>query len=270
MGVSSSVQPLWWYPMRLSSVLLSCAAMTAPALSLAQTPAPAPPAQAPAADEAPPAQGGLGVRVAPRLEASQNAQQPSPAEVPPPPPGAPGAAPWPVQGPPQQQVLLQAPPPGYVYAQPMVYGPQVVYAPPLQPYEGGPVPPGMTVRSRARTGLISAGAAIFGVPWITSLIVATAADRGSGSDGLGWLAVPAIGPLIAGGVNGASTTGWTVLMLDALLQSGGLVLFFYGITHPTQYLVPTAPQVMGARPRMRWAIAPGTASGPGATFSLTF
>lgn len=263
--------------MRLSSILLTCAALTAPSLAAAQTPAPAPApaaaAEAPASDEAAPAQGGLGVRVAPTLQASPSAQQPtSLAQVPPPPPGAQGAAPWPVQGPPgppQQQVLMQAPPPGYVYAQPIMYGPQVVYAPPLQPYEGGPVPPGMTVRTRARTGLISAGAAIFGVPWITSLIVATAARSGD-SNGLGWLAVPAIGPIIAGAVNGASTTGWTVLMLDALLQSGGLAMFLYGITHPSQYLVPATPQVMGARPRLRWAIAPGTAAGPGATFSLTF
>ncbi|MEZ4392659.1 MAG: hypothetical protein R3A48_16340 [Polyangiales bacterium] len=261
--------------MRLSSILLSCAALTAPSLASAQAPAaapaPAPAPEVPASDEAAPAPGGLGVRVAPRLEASQNGSQPGAlAQVPPPPPGAPGAAPWPVQGPPQQQVVLQAPPQGYVYAQPVMYGPQVVYAPPLQPYEGGPVPPGMTVRSRARTGLISAGSAIFGVPWITSLIVATASNRDSDSNGLGWLAVPAIGPIIAGAVNGASTTGWTVLMLDALLQSGGLAMFLYGITHPAQYLVPTGPQARVARPRLRWAVAPGTGAGPGATFSLTF
>jgi hypothetical protein len=160
---------------------------------------------------------------------------------------------------------------GYGYGQPMIYGAPMMMPPPLIPYDGGPVPAGARVVNRARTGLISGGAAMFGSVYLTSLIVGTTGNSARGEDGWGWLAVPVIGPLIAGGtIRGVSSSGWTVLILDTLLQSGGLAMFIHGITHPAQFLSYDAARPTAARTGVRWTFAPGHSAGPGASFAMQF
>jgi hypothetical protein len=229
----------------------------------------------PAADMIPPEQGEPGLRVAPPqtgpVGVSPTPNAPAPQQLPPPPPQ--GAAPW---SPPAQDVapmVVQTVPYGYGYGygQPMVYGAPMMMQAPMIPYDGGAVPPGARVVTRARTGLISGGAAMFGSAWLTSLIVGTTGNSARGEDGWGWLAVPVIGPLIAGGtIRGVSSSGWTVLIVDTLLQAGGLAMFIHGITHPAQFLSYDAPRPTAARAGVRWTFAPGHSAGPGATFALRF
>ncbi|MFO0627914.1 MAG: hypothetical protein U0325_20220 [Polyangiales bacterium] len=264
--------------MRRLSLLARLGATTlAASTAFAQTPS--------TADTISPEQGEPGLRVAPPqngpVGAAQGptalAPQPMP-QPPPPPPGAtpwsvpPGAAPMVVQ-PGAAPVVVQQVPYGYGYGygQPVVYGAPMVMQAPMIPYDGGPVPPGARVVTRSRSGLISGGAAMFGSAWLTSLVVGTTANAARESDGWGWLAVPVIGPLIAGGtIRGVSSSGWTVLILDTLLQSGGLAMFIHGITHPAQFLSYDAPRPTAARTGLRWTLAPGHAAGPGATFAMQF
>lgn len=249
----------------VSLVALLGASALSVSSALAQTPPPA--------DLIPPEQGEPGLRVAPpQTGPVVTAPAPNvlaPQQLPPPPPQ--GAAPWspPPQGAPP--VVVQTVPYGYVYGQPMVYGAPMMMQAPMIPYDGGDVPPGARVVTRARTGLISGGAAMFGSAWLTSLIVGTAGGSSRTEDGWGWLAVPVIGPLIAGGtIRGVSSSGWTVLIVDTLLQAGGLAMFIHGLTHPAQFLTYDAPRPTASRAGVRWTFAPGHSAGPGATFALRF
>lgn len=249
----------------LSLVALLGASALSLSSALAQTP--------PAADMIPPEQGEPGLRVAPPQTGPVGAA-PAPAlnpaapqTLPPPPPQ--GAAPW--SPPPAAPMVVQTVPYGYGYGQPMVYGAPMMMPAPMIPYEGGPVPAGARVVTRSRSGLISGGAAMFGSAWLTSLIVGTTGSSSRTENGWGWLAVPVIGPLIAGGtIRDVSTSGWTVLIVDTLLQAGGLAMFIHGLTHPAQFLTYDAPRPTASRPRLRWTLAPGHSAGPGGTFALQF
>jgi hypothetical protein len=166
-----------------------------------------------------------------------------------------------------------APPPGYaaVYPQgyPVYYGQPMVLQPQLIPYDGGAVPPGARVVTRARSGFIAGGASLFGSAWALSLIFGTAGLGSSRDDGRAWLALPVLGPLIAGGaMGGTSSQGWTVLILDTVAQGAGLAMLIYGALNPARYLVYD-----GQRPtasRVQWTVAPGHAGGPGATLAMRF
>lgn len=247
--------------------LLGATALSTP-IARAQTP--------PATDLPAPEQGEPGLRVAPPqtgpVGAAGTPNAPAPQALPPPPPQ--GTAPWsPPQG--AAPVVVQTVPYGdgyaYGYAQPMIYGAPMMMQAPLIPYDGGPVPAGARVVTRARTGLISGGAAMFGSAWLTSLVVGTAGNSSRGENGWGWLAVPVIGPLIAGGtIRDVSSSGWTVLIVDTLLQAGGLAMFIHGITHPAQFLSYDAPRPTASRTGPRWTLTPGHSAGPGGTFALQF
>lgn len=235
------------------------AALLLPTVARAQTVAAPvdalPPETTPAAPQA-------GTQMIPPPPAPQGAAPPPSALPPPPPPD--GAAPWP-------QTAYQ---PGYPVGYPVAYAqPYLMQRPTLIPYDGGPVPQGARVVSRSRSGLIAGGASMFGSAWFTSLIVGLSVSdsRYASSDekALGWLAIPVVGPLITGAaLRDVSSSGWTLIIFDTLLQSGGLAMLIYGMTHPAQYLSYDAPRAAQRGPR--WSFVPGTAAGPGGTFSLRF
>ena len=195
----------------------------------------------------------------------QVTQPTAPPAYPPPPPGSPWVMP---QGDPAAPTAYVVPP-GYVLQRAL---------PERIPYEGGPVPPGMRVHSRPRLGLVIGGAITFGATWLLSAYVGFLAEAfsggysGSGSSPAGWLVLPVFGPLITAASGDVSSQGWSVLVLDALVQAGGLTMFVVGFTNPNRTLVPVQQQGARSAPaRPHWALLPGTASGAhGATFTLAF
>lgn len=203
--------------------------------------------------------------------------------APPPPIANPVESPWGAPPPPPGAL---APQPVYVTAQP-AYAPQPVYgmsprygrARPLRiPYEGGPVPPGGRLETRARLGLAIGGGVTFGVTWLLTAsvgaLVAAVDDgfRSSGSSTAWWLVVPVLGPvgfgLALGDVRGE---GWFFLGLDTIAQGAGLAMLLYGVMNPVTYVVYDGQARREAPARPRWTLLPGTAASPhGATFALTF
>lgn len=143
------------------------------------------------------------------------------------------------QGYPAQPAQAQQPatqPAAPVYAQPYQQPQQPVYAPqqPLQgrrlraPYvEGAPMPPGGVLVERRRTGLVISGAVMFGAPWISTLLIGVAFDEGL-------VGIPVIGPLLYLG-NG-ERLGDTMIVLDSLLQAGGLTMFVLGMVMKRRYV----------------------------------
>jgi hypothetical protein len=83
-----------------------------------------------------------------------------------------------------------------------------VYRPPLLPYrEGLPVPPGYRVETSGNSGLLIGGGLLFGIGYITGLVVASSEDFGNGTS---WLAVPVIGPWAAIGARSFECSAATV------------------------------------------------------------
>ena len=166
---------------------------------------------------------------------------------------APGAAPPPPPG------YGYPPPPGYGYPPPPGYGtyppPRLMLrAPESAPYEGGPVPAGYHVEERYRRGLIIGGSITMGVPWMLSVLAASAADFKNQS---GWLVVPALGPwitMLARDKDRICSTDYqtgaqsycydevnsgvrTVLILDGLVQGAGAIMLIYGLAAPKKVIV---------------------------------
>ncbi|GAC1363342.1 MAG: hypothetical protein NVSMB47_15150 [Polyangiales bacterium] len=141
-------------------------------------------------------------------------------------------APAPQPPPPQYAPPQYAPPPQYAapppyYAQPPQYPPRLDYE------EGDAIPPGYSVRSRIRKGLVVGGAVTFGVLYVLSVLVADT-TKGFDSDNLRSLYIPAIGPFIAlSKVQG----GNGVLILDGIGQTGGLIMLIAGAAFPRHELV---------------------------------
>jgi hypothetical protein len=157
------------------------------------------------------------------------------------------------------------------YGQP-VYG-QPAYYPPARrmrvvPYNGGPIPPGATLRTRRHTGLVVGGAVLFGVPYLISLFVGVACvDSSLGCPAGQWLMAPVIGPIIAGAQGGGG--GWLSLgVLDGVLQAGGLTMFILGLALTNQELVMYGESDPHNR-RTQWAVAPlAPGADVGATLTL--
>ena len=126
------------------------------------------------------------------------------------------------------QIYVQAP----VVAQPM---PPPVDAPRTIPYdEGGAIPPGYTLREKARIGLVIGGSVALGVLYLTSLMIYALADAISCIDGCGdndlWpLSIPVIGPFVAIGTTNAERAGVSFLVLDGIGQSAGLAMLILGV-----------------------------------------
>ncbi|HEY4157624.1 MAG TPA: hypothetical protein VGM29_05985 [Polyangiaceae bacterium] len=119
---------------------------------------------------------------------------------------------------------------------------QALY-PPVLPFEPGmTVPPGYHAEHRYANGLIFGGMATVGIAYGVGLI-----EGGGQGNGLGWLALPVIGPWAAMAsrkfscandpleaqacVNKASHEVRTMALLsaDAVVQTTGAVLFFIGL-----------------------------------------
>ncbi|AKT39169.1 uncharacterized protein CMC5_033160 [Chondromyces crocatus] len=111
------------------------------------------------------------------------------------------------------------------------------------PYKKGTaIPPGYTLKTRTRLGLVIAGAVTFGTAYAASVATAVVGTA-QGSTELIPLLVPVVGPMITiptyylaeSRDDGGTAVG--VLMLDALVQSGGLVLLMAGLRFKKKELV---------------------------------
>jgi hypothetical protein len=91
-----------------------------------------------------------------------------------------------------------------------------------------------------RTGLVTGGATMFGVPYLISILVA-AGGANSGCCNAMW--APVVGPLIQMGAWGPGTdksameVGDIFLVLDAVLQGAGVGMFIAGIAWPKTVLL---------------------------------
>jgi hypothetical protein len=112
-----------------------------------------------------------------------------------------------------------------------------VLGPPILEWEEGqPLQPGYHIETRVRKGLVIGGSVSFGVMYLfTALAGAIATDVGS--SGYTPLFIPGVGPIITVGTTNQSATGAFALVLDGLIQSGGLAMLLTGI------LVPRTVQV---------------------------
>ncbi len=162
---------------------------------------------------------------------------PPPAQPYPPPPGQPyPPQPYPPQPYPPQPY---PPPPQYVYP-PQPY-PQPVYQyPATLPYEEGrPIPQGYHTRTTVRRGLIIGGSVTFGVLYVLSLIAADAgrqdSNTGGGENKLSGLYVPVIGPFIT--MSKTESGSSSILLLDGLGQTAGVLMFISGFAFPKTELV---------------------------------
>jgi hypothetical protein len=175
-----------------------------------------------------------------------------------PPAQAPQAQP-PAGYPPQGGYYQQAPPPGGYGYYPSAPPPGWYYQQPpaTLPYrKDEPIPPGYRLEKRPRTGLIIAGAVVTGVPYFIGLSIASAAKFDNAT---GFLAIPAIGPWLTlaardnsscyDRVTGSGTISSsdvycpadagvvTLLVMDALIQTTGAILFVIGVASDRELLV---------------------------------
>jgi len=136
---------------------------------------------------------------------------------------------------------MQYPPPSYGYA-------PAPEQPAEMPYlEGQPIPPGYHQDTKARTGLIAAGAAVFGGLWLVSAGVglayqelqddlASAVEKKS-KDKEWPLVIPLAGPFITIGTAHAQQEASFLLVVDGLGQCAGVAMFIAGFAAPKQVLV---------------------------------
>lgn len=148
--------------------------------------------------------------------------------------------------------------------------------------DGEPIPPGYHPVHRARGGLIGGGLAMFGASYLFSVLGAAAdasstcyqtqyAGPGSSSSGCEhkfWpLWIPVGGPLIAIGTTHSDPLGTTVLVLDALVQGGGVLMAALGINGHTVLMRNDLGQKLELTPMMAMG---QTHSGNGMGVRLTF
>jgi hypothetical protein len=127
-----------------------------------------------------------------------------------------------------------APPPAYggaVTVEPVPLGPKVI-----KNYdEGDPVPAGYHPETRARLGLVIGGSVTFGVFYMMSVLVAGIGTLVGSSD-TGTLYLPAVGPFLTMG-NTTSGEVKTLLAVDGIVQTAGVVMLVAGIAAPKTVLV---------------------------------
>ncbi len=226
-------------------------------------------------------------------------------EGPPPPPpvpapGYPNAAPGyqlrpppPVYAPPSyppQQITpgyaqpAYPPPPGYAqpayppqpaYGQPAYspgygatqYYPQRMFQRRIVDYHGGPVPPGARLETRRSAALMITGGVVFALAYAVSILDSSCAYSSSCSGQ--WLYVPMAGPFIALGIGPHSATDQALLVVDGILQIGGVAAFVAGMLVTHQVLVYVDYANDAHRPparRAEWMLTPGA---PGAALGAT-
>ena len=146
----------------------------------------------------------------------------------------------------EQQPPQQQPPPSTV-VQPVQ---------PVAPAAAAPV--GSDVHGEETTtpnrGLIITGALMFGVPYLTSAVVAAE----SGHDGDSHLAVPIVGPWIDLGTRGGcppgnvscdtETTNKVLLVADGILQGVGVLEILGGFLYPEKHVKERARPVAKEKP----------------------
>src|SRR5262249_40914375 len=140
------------------------------------------------------------------------------------------------QQPPPPGYGYYPPPPGWYYQQP----------PATLPYrKDEPIPPGYRLEKRPRTRLLIPGAPVTGGPYLIGLSAASASKFDNKT---GFLAIPGLGPWLTlatrdtttcydnfgSGVSNTYTCPENaavvmVLVLDALVQTTGAILFLVGI-----------------------------------------
>ena len=121
--------------------------------------------------------------------------------------------------------LSQTTQPSYVPQSVALSGPPVLES----WHESEPVPPGYRPKTRARTGLIVAGASVLGSLYLTSVLAAQDSDTTS-------LAVPVIGPFLQI-ASGHSESANSLLVVDGLGQVAGAILLLVGLTTTSTVLV---------------------------------
>jgi len=137
----------------------------------------------------------------------------------------------PVQAPYPSPPASYPPPPSWAPAGPK----QLAYK------EGDPIPAGYHPEKRARKGLVVGGACMFGAAYLGSLLgYAFASDNG---DHEYWpLVVPVLGPFLTMAtanvplVKGDGAPG-VLLLIDGVLQGGGVALAVLGITEKKTVLL---------------------------------
>ncbi len=153
-------------------------------------------------------------------------------------------------------------------------------APPaeLPYYESQPIPNGYHLESRARRGLVIAGAITLGVPYVFSASVASSSkdDRDT------WLVLPVVGPFIDFGSRKGCDTAYCgsgdsdarfLLMLDGLTQAAGATMLIVGLAYPQKLLVRDNVWLgPGDAPKPSWSIAPRVfgRTGAGLAFASQF
>jgi hypothetical protein len=102
---------------------------------------------------------------------------------------------------------------------------------------GETVPPGYQPRTQIRTGLVVAGASIFGGVWLLNVLVASIAIDTNQGQAIP-LFIPILGPFIAMGTfQSLQATDVFFLALDGLVQAGGAAMLIAGIAVPKHQLV---------------------------------
>jgi hypothetical protein len=168
----------------------------------------------------------------------------------------------PVAGQPAQYPPYGAPPGGVYYAPPPPgYGPS--YAPqPDGPYviedweEGDPIPDGYQPESRIRKGLVIGGAVTLGASWLVTVVITAAGQSiqaaddelveaaggdadadGRTADDWSVLYIPVAGPFVGVATLDASGGGLAVLLIDGVVQTGGLAMLIAGLAAQETRLV---------------------------------
>jgi len=157
----------------------------------------------------------------------------------------PGTAQVQVQAAPAQQPVYAQP----QYAQPQYAQPQYAQPPPQPRTETGHL-----------TGLIVSGAVVFGVSWLTNILIGLGAGAGPSYDAwddFRWVGlVPVLGPWIQMGIKPTSlgADDWAYyLTIDGILQAAGATMLILGIAIPVERTVYAED---GERRGIDLAIAP--------------
>lgn len=123
-----------------------------------------------------------------------------------------------------------AQPPAFYYGSPDSYSSQDREPRTLDWDDGDRVPSGYHVGTQARKGLVIGGAVAFGSLYMLS--IAAAASGGARS-----LLIPVAGPFAALGGIHSSGADVAMLIIDGVLQAGGIAMFVAGVAAPKTVLV---------------------------------
>lgn len=188
-----------------------------------------------------------GFAPAPSASASASTAPAAPATAATPPPGY---GPPPGYAPPGY-----APPPGYgQQPYPYPYPPPVYQQPPPRESEaqreavanwedGDPVPDGYRPVSKMRKGLVVGGAVMLGSLWLINSLVAAGLHKDENGR-FDPLYVPIGGPFAAIVTTNSDSLGTFTLVLDGLVQTGGLAMLIAGIASKQTKLVKTTTALM--------------------------